>query len=159
MESKKWIDGMWWSSKVNGLLCKSTFGANSNRYLQINCCVYFTCRLFPALTTPSEQWTAVPPVRERQVKDKWVLELDFYLFYLPRWTIDDCLFFGIGLIEQVPKADSNSPMKKLWSLHMNITNVSTAQLKLVAQLNKTYVLTIDYLWWLINQSLSQRNIA
>ena len=34
MESKKWIDGMGWSSKVDGLLCKNTFGANSNIYLQ-----------------------------------------------------------------------------------------------------------------------------
>ena len=55
----------------------------------------------------------------------------------------DYLFFGVGLIKQVSKADSNSPKKNLWSLHMNITNVSTAQLKLVAQLNKTYVLKID----------------
>ena len=39
MESKKWIDGMgWdgmgWPSKVDGLLYKNTFGANSNIYLQ-----------------------------------------------------------------------------------------------------------------------------
>ena len=34
MESKKWIDGMGWSSKVDGLLCKNTFGANCNIYLQ-----------------------------------------------------------------------------------------------------------------------------
>ena len=71
----------------------------------------------------------------------------------------DYLFFGVGLIKQVSKADSNSPMKKLWSLHMNVMNASTAQQKLVAELDKIYVLTIDYLWWLINQWLSQRNIA